>query len=484
MEDKINIPHPKYAEMEVKRDVFRAVYGGTDSIRATTTTNLPKYPGESPEEYKARLDASTIDGIVLGGVETLTGTVFDGEINVSEVDDALLPLLENVDNQGNHFNIFARDAFKASFEGFAVILVDAPNAKANDAGEAKAMGLRPYMNLYRAGDVINWRYRTNPASKQKELAMIVLREVSSEPNGRWGVTDVTRYRAFYCENKIVTWELWREQKDAQGKATEVILEEKGTVEKVEAIPVSFIGDVCDDPKLLVESRLEIKAYQKESSFDVIEYLSVPTFYTKGYEGEETLTLGASSHVKLPLEGEVGYAQIDAAGHDSLKGSIDHIKQYIRARVNYLVESANVDKTATESVLNEKSKQSRLIVWHDEFKDALESALLFMSQMAGIKGDKSSISLNTSWANAKLTLSSDDMAVESNLVMEGTASLESFVERRAAAGLLPDGVDAKTELARIKAEAKELRPVQDAGAMPNETKATDEGKKGTAIDTET
>jgi hypothetical protein len=219
---------------------------------------------------------------------------------------------------------------------------------------------------------------------------------------------------------------------------------------------------------LVESRLEIKAYQKESSFDVIEYLSIPTFYTKGYEGEEALQLGASAHIRLPLEGEVGYAQLDSKGHLTLKETITEIKDYIRARVNYLIESTN-DKTATEVVTQDKNKQARLITWSDELKDAIETALDYMSMLTGGKPENS-IQLNTSWSNAKMTMTSQDMAAEGNLVTEGVASLESFVERRAAAGLLPAEVTADIELERIKKEQKEmaeLQPVLNAKGMPNE-----------------
>jgi hypothetical protein len=417
--DKANTPHLEYEKLEAKRKPFRAVVGGTDTIRASGKEYLPMYPAETPDDYTARLHASTIDGIVLGGRETLTGSVFDGEIDLDKV-TVDKTWLENVDNKGSHLNIFAREAFSASFEGFSLILIDMPNEVVKDAAEERTRGIRPYLSLYHAADVINWRWVINPNTKQRELALLVLREVTSESKGRFLSEDVTRYRVFTVENGRVAWELWKE-----GKDKDVVLEETGTFAKITTVPVAVIGDFCDDPKLLVESRLEIKAYQKESSFDVIEYLSIPTFYTKGYEGEEALQLGASAHIRLPLEGEVGYAQLDSKGHLTLKETITEIKDYIRARVNYLIESTN-DKTATEVVTQDKNKQARLITWSDELKDAIETALDYMSMLTGGKPENS-IQLNTSWSNAKMTMTSQDMAAEGNLVTEGVASLESFVE---------------------------------------------------------
>jgi hypothetical protein len=301
--------------------------------------------------------------------------------------------------------------FRESFDGFSCILVDMPNAKAGDAEEEKNLGIRPYMNLYCAANVINWRHQVNPISKQLELVLLVLKEVSSEPDGRFKFKEVTRYRVFEMQNGVVTWELWREEKNTANQATNLVLEDQGKYgERTKQITVAFIGDVMAEPKLLVESRLEIRAYQKESSFDVIEYLSIPVFYTIGYESDEPLKLGANTHIKIPNPGnggtgEVGFAQIDAAGHISLKGTISDIKSLIKSRVNYLVESAsattaNPDKTATQVAVEDKDKQARLVVWHDELKDGLETALMFMGQFLGLGDDEAGeIVLRTKWAVA-------------------------------------------------------------------------------------
>jgi hypothetical protein len=285
-DDKASNLHPSYGGQQKKRDVYRAVYGGTDAIRAGGTEYLPKYPAEEQNEYQVRKDASTIDGIVLGGVDTLCASAFEGEIDVSGVASQIQPLFENIDNKGNSFNIFARDAFRESFDGFSAILVDMPTAVAQDAEQERALGLRPYLNLYCASNVINWRYQVDPTSKQLILVLLVLKEVSQEPAGRFKVAEVTRYRVFEFINGIVTWELW-EKVDKPVDGNDLILIDGGTIDKVNGIPVAFIGDVCADPKLLVESRLEIKAYQKESSFDTIEYLSRPYILHGRLRGRRT-----------------------------------------------------------------------------------------------------------------------------------------------------------------------------------------------------
>jgi hypothetical protein len=404
MANKVNAQHKLYPTLETKRDVFRAVKGGTDALQAKTTAYLPKYPAEQQSEYDARLKASTIDGIVSGGVDSLTGAVFFGDIDTSKVNPAIVPLLENIDNKGNHFNVFARQAFDASFEGCSVIVIDRPNVAApvTSLEDEKTLNIRTYWRLYNAGDVINWRYRVNEISKATELELIVFSEKTDEVIDRFEVKEVQKYRVYFLDGNTVNWELWRKT-DKTGDA-EFDREDSGVLPQYSAIPVAIVGCLDDEPRLLVESRLEVKAYQKESSFDVIEYLSIPIFWTVGYEGEEPISFGASTHVKIPTgQGNgVGFAQIDSAGHVSLKDSINTIKEYIKGRLNELTTSAmSADKTATQTLVEDRDKQSRLIVWAEQFKDALELALGFTAESMGMnKNEGGEIVLNTKWVVEK------------------------------------------------------------------------------------
>ena len=478
--NKVDSQHKMYGGLESKRDVFRAVKGGTDAIQAKGEMYLPRFPAEASTEYTARLKASTIDGIVQSGVDMLTGAVFYGDIDDSDVNAKILPLLENIDNKGNDLETFARMTFEAAFDGCALIVVDRPKAAMPvvSAEDERSLNIRTYWRLYYACDAVNWRYRVNPVSMATELELLVLSEMVDEVVNRFECKMVQKYRVYFLEGNTVGWELWRkdEQLTAKGES-QFILEDGGTLPEYSAIPVAIVGCLDDEPRLLTESRLEIKAYQKESSFDVIEYLSVPVFYTIGYDGDDPISFGASTHVKMPSGSgnAVGFAQIDSAGHQSLKGTIEAIKAYIRSRLNDMVLEASAEKTATQSNIEDRDKQSRLIVWAEQFEDALEYALGFTSESMGMKfEDAGGIKLNAAWSDIKPVTPAQDLTAESNLVTEGLESLESFVEKRFAGGYLPEGVTVEMELARIKAEETAMagiKPVMNAQQMPNGMTAT-------------
>ena len=399
---KVDSKHSIYAKNQPKRDLFRAVIGGTDTLREGGTKYLPKYPDELDAEYQARLNASTIDGVVADGHQGLVGKVFHEAPDTSKV-KIDQKILDNIDNEGNNFSVFTKRAFADAFDGHAIILVDSPKAEGPVASleDEQNLGVRPYWRIYQAKDVINWRWDVDER-KQTRLALLVLKECPEVPDGDFGTKTIERYRV-YRNQGVVTQELW-EKVEGQAVGSEFVqVMDPMAMPKLTAIPAAIIGKLESEPWLLNESRLEIKAYQKESSFDIIEYLSIPVFYTVGYENEQPISLGAHTHVRLNGENaQIGFASIDSAGHTSLKATIDGIKQEIAGKLDAITKEAmpegvGGDQTATEVVSDDSKSQARLIVWAQQLQDALNRALQFTGQFMGMGEDNAgTVELMTAW----------------------------------------------------------------------------------------
>ena len=122
----VDTQHKDYKDTCTGRDLYLSVVGGTDGVQKGQTKYLPQYPAEDSAEYQKRLKAATIDGVVLTGRDGLVGKVFQEPIDVSGVNSSIVPLFENVDLEGNNFDIFSKRVFTESFAGWAVILVDVP----------------------------------------------------------------------------------------------------------------------------------------------------------------------------------------------------------------------------------------------------------------------------------------------------------------------------------------------------------------------
>ena len=403
---KIDATNPLYPQQQRKREDFHAVKGGTDSIRAGGSRYLPLYAGETEKEHSRRVAQSTIDGLVMMGVDALSGKVFYEEIDVSKVRiDAAW--LENFDNEGTSFNDFARQAFNHSFDGFSLLFVDGPPETPELAQEKQRLGaeadkkynLRPYARIYTAANVFDWHYTVNPVTRIKELTFLKLKEVEEFLTDTLEHGEIIRYRLLRLTNGVVTWELYEERENAK-KEKEFILVGSGKIERVTKIPIRTIGCLTDDPKLLNLSRIEIKNFDLESIYGAGERNQFPTLYSKGYSTEEygPILVGATAHIQLPADENagVGYIQPDPAYLKELKATFTENKAVIKAQLSQ-IENVSVEKTATESEINSRDKEARLVVWADELKDALEGTLQFMAQMAGMGDDAGGeIVLRTAW----------------------------------------------------------------------------------------
>lgn len=469
--DIVTLTHAEYDATAELRTVFDDVCDGTTALRAAHVKYLPQFPLEHADDYAARWRASTCLNVTQKTVETMCGLVFQKDITLGDdVPPELVDLCENIDNRGNHLNIFARDLFEDSFDGWSVILVDAPTATAADLGQQRALGLRPYAVAYDACDVINWDYQVNPVSRKTELSLIVLREHDSKQAGRFLREDVTQYRVFYLENGRVFWQLWEEQKDEHGKVVVVQIVDDTAIDKLKQIPCAIVGELGDEPPLMDLAFTNLKYAQKESDYDsILHKTCVPIPYTTGIDASEAgkaISGGLMWH--LPKDATIGFAEVAGASIEKVRENLTDLKGDMAMLGLSMLKSdrrANSDVTATEKMLDTIKETSTLQVRAIQLKDAIEMMLGFMAQYRGLESG-GSITLGATWT--AMVLSSQEIQTLGALVADGSLSLESFLWTLEKADLLPEDITAEDEMKRITDELKTVRPVINAGNMPNES----------------
>lgn len=417
-EDKVSNTHPSYPALKQSREIVQTVHGGTKKMRAAGSKFLPKFPEELPETYKKRLAAATLLNLYKSNIDLMCGLVFKDEIELgADVPPAIKALVENVDKKGSHLNVFAENAFRKSLEGCAVIQIDAPvwnSDVVKSQEDFDKLELSPYWILWDADSVINWNERINPVSKRTEYDLMVFREIKFERKGQFSREKVTYYRVLFLdESNRACWSLHKEQKNPTTGAKEIVeigrgaitLMKSGQANYLDHLPIAVVGKLGDEPPMLDLAYVNIKHYQKESNFDNLEFqAAVPLFYTKGYDGQEDLPVGADMHYKLPLDGEVGWAQLDAGGFESLRESIKGLEtQMAMIGLSMLTDkTAKVDITATQAILDNISETSELRVRATNLKDALERAMQITAEYLGLGKDAGgSIELGTAWKAVKI-----------------------------------------------------------------------------------
>lgn len=428
-QNKVSNLHPDYAALKLSREIVQTVAGGTKKMRAAGEKFLPKFPEELALSYKKRLASATLLNLYESNTDLMCGLVFKDEIKLlGDVPSLIKSLAENVDKKGSHLNVFAENGFRKSFEGYAVIQVDAPvwdSETVKSQADFDALDLAPYWILWDADSVINWSERVNPVSKRTELDLIVFKEIKFERIGAFGREKCVYYRVLYLdENNRAAWSLHKEEKNEAGvkeivkKGGGVItLMRSGQATFLDHLPLAVIGELGDEPPMLDLAFINIKHYQKESNFDNLEFqAAVPLFYTKGYDGHDDLPVGADFHYKLPKEGDIGWAQLDASGFESMRESIRTLEtQMSMIGLSMLTDkTAKVDITATQAILDNISETSELRVRAANLKDALERAMQITATYLGLGRDAGgSIELGTAWKAVKMQAENETTENEKN-----------------------------------------------------------------------
>jgi hypothetical protein len=408
----VDAKHRGYDDFYKRRMIYQDVIAGTLRLRKRGTDSqsgegyLPKFPKETQKSYEFRRDTATCFNLTKKTRDVMTGLVCQSEIEIgTDVANDIRLLMENINNEGDHLDVFARKAFEATFEGYAAVLVDAPAVQAQDSEQERVLGLRPYWILYTADQVWNWRYRINAISKKKELEMIVLREDTDEPDGRFLSKAVTRYRVLSLVNNTVQWELWREIKDEQNKQVQVVLEQSGMLDRLTQIPVGVLGNLGQAPPLLDIALKNIEHFQTYSDYkSIIHKTCVPLLVRiNGSQSGADVPVGGDIMLNVSAPGDVKFAEPSGASIESVRQSLVDMQEGIALMGLSLLadKTAKVDLTATEALLNNIGETAELRVMARNLQDTIELCSGHTAEYLGkARVDGGSYVLGTAWNKAE------------------------------------------------------------------------------------
>ena len=481
-QDNVALTHPLFDAGADSRQTWRDAIAGTEAFRLAGKRYLPQFPAEQDASWTTRLSIATFHNVTKKTLEAFCGLVFQKDLSFADdVPESIAQLAENIDNKGNHINVFARDLFEDSFAGYAAILVDSPTMQAGDLGEQRSLGLRPYWVKYSAENIINWDYQINAVSRKRELSMIVLKEMVTRRTGKFRRESVCQYRVLMLNGSSVAWELYEEVKDAHGKVSDYIIVGYGTIAKQTAIPVAVVGELGDEPPLMDLAYKNIEHYQDYSDYRSLKHkTAVPLLFTVNLDGEPE-AVGGDVWFKCNDGGSVGWAVADPAALDAHEKGLENVKREMGQLGLAMLAGTGVkgDTTATETMLDSIQETSALQVKATQLKDALELALGFTAKYLGEK-DGGSIELGANWN--QMVMSAQELASLASLFEQGLISKESIVWTLYKAGKLPPDVEVEDELKRIEddeAAMASTRPVIDAGGFGNANNQTQEANGETA-----
>ncbi|MGH1376681.1 MAG: DUF4055 domain-containing protein [Alphaproteobacteria bacterium] len=384
--------HPKYDEMKGVWKTCRDAACGQRAIHKGGELYLSKLNGQDDKEYKAYLMRSVFFGATGRTVEGMSGLVFRKAMSV-EVPDAVTGWGDNITATGKSLKGFSKQAVNEVITvGRAGILVDFPSvsegAKPKTKMQSDKMGLRPYLSLYQAEDIIYWETAT--LNNLKKLFLVDLTEKYYE-----GGEEKLQVRRLTLEGGHYVQCIYRK------------VGEKGTWEKHEEftpqvsgknmyeIPFYFLAanepdTEIQDPVIEELAYVNISHYRNSADLENGAHISgLPTPYitgitSSGDEEEDEFYVGSNAAwVISDSDAKVGYLQVGAEGFAALEKLMDRKEGQMAALgARLLAPEKKAAEAAETAQIKKGAETSVLATLVGSVGDQIQKAIKFAVMWAG------------------------------------------------------------------------------------------------------
>ena len=474
-------PSSAYGQMAPRWGLVNSLLGGTETMRDAGPALMPKHQEESDPSWSRRIAGATLLNMTEITLDMLAGKPFSDPVQL--VDDAPpkhQEWSEDVDLQGNSLDVFARRWFRDGLaKGLSHVLIDMPRRDEEGGTERtladdKASNARPYLLhippesvIFMSGTLVNGR---------EVLDHVRISESEVVRDG-WGEAIQERIRVLE-PGLVQIWEL----RKGQRKEEWVMVDE--WVTDLEYIPmVTFYTSRqslgVSKPPLLDLAYMNVRHWQLDA--DLNNIISVACFPMLAMSGVDQTEAGDGSLMRLgpnqilatrAEHGKFYYVEHTGAAIETGEKKLQHLEELMASYGAQFLKEKPGDLKATVRALDSAEALSQLQAMTLVFKDALETALMVMSDWAGLGDGGPSVEMNVDFG-----LNDPDekgWAAIENARKRREISREATINEMTRRGWLSDDYDQEADKILLEAEGKEL---MDAMAkMDLDPTAPDDPKK--------
>ena len=447
--------------MQTRTAMLRAVYGGTETMRAQDKTFLPQYEKESDTRYTARLASTFALNKLREAVDAASAKPFRTLLKViNNTDPDVDSWVQDIDLQGTHLHVFGHQLFNnAMLDGMCHMLIDHPDTyNLPNLAAQKASGARPFMKLFKVDDVaaaydqyvggdtktVHVRIRSQRAERDgfKEVLINQMRVIEIDPTKTSGIVQLWEQLAtsggsswsFVGETPLtnlpevpfVTLYAGEKEADYQVRPIFIDLAYKQIEHWISSSDQRSILSAARFPMLACSGVQIDPEDEKQFAIGPYKVLYAPEANGRWYFVEPRGTAidsGMKDLEKLEM-------QMDMMALNPVMGT--H-RQYVPQN------ERDIQETRVHSVVHDMAIQCQ---------DAIEKAVRFMGQWTGKDLSKVTCILNTEFSNTKDRLL--EVAQLVSMYEKRGLSREVLLTEVRNRNLLGDDFDLQKELALWKA----------------------------------
>lgn len=376
---------PQYWSMWGKWVPVADVLAGTQYMRANSNKYLPRLCNESDACYQTRINRSVLSPLFHRVLKAAVGLIMRKPIYLEGGDEAYWEEWRmNVDRQGSSLDEFmGKIIYSAIAYGHCGVLVDFPTNEARNLREERELAAEPYFIMEQAPNIIGWRH--DPADGKGQLQQVRLREIITQPEGRFG-TEINRQVRVMEPGK---YEVWKESEYGSGSYA---LDRSGTV-SVNEIPLAVIYSerqqvLVSEPPLEELANLNIQHYQLQASLlNSLHVAGFPLLVLKAWDdSSETLqNLSVGNALALPPEGGAEYVEPASSAFDAMQTELKQLEEQIGTLgITMLARPKNVAESGTSKALDRADSNSMLAQISINAEMALQNAMNWAAQYAGVE----------------------------------------------------------------------------------------------------
>lgn len=481
----------------------RDTVAGESAVKASAEVYLPRLPGHTIDDsgnlsYSIYLRYAHFYPATSRTASGLRGLVFRKDPVIS-IPPALEMYRENITADGQSLVSFSKDVLLEVIQtnrcGLFVDFPSMENNKQYSRADMDTFNIRPYVRMYKAETIINWRTRV--VNNQTVTSLVVLREDLEVPDtGGFKFKLIPQYRVLYLD------ETGKYNQDIyQDLDTNVLLKTVGGLTRIDHItplvnnkpldyipfyPITDKGITWDltNATLLPLAETNLSHYLNSANREnALIWTGNPTPVFSGYAGnpdEGAIRLGSCEAILVQNGGSASFLEFTGQGINPIKDAMlekEEEMAILGARI--VSPEKRTAETAESAAIHKAGEQGVLADIANSISDGLTKIMRFFALYHGVKDLKSvSIQLNTDYMPIEMT--SDMVSRIGELYQHRLLSWESYIYILQKGELLDTAVTADSEYARIVADKKRDNIPEEESKTLNRTSSL----SGTAVKADT
>jgi hypothetical protein len=379
--------------------------GSLYTAQSLNDVYLPRLSGQSETEYLAYAERAGFFNATGRTIDAMTGLIFAKDPSW-QLPTAIEAYEDDITLSATNLREFSEQVVEQQVAiGRVGIMVDFPEVTLFNmsVADAERMNVRPFLRLYTAENIINWR--TGVVNGVRVLTLVVLRENIEQAKDEFTTEDITQYRVLDLTPEGYRVRLMNDKSELQ---QEWFPKMRGAA--MLEIPFSILGaNSCDaevqKPPLLDLVDTNLAHYRNSADYEHgLHFTGLPTPYVAGVQLSEgqVLSIGSMSAWVFPdPAANVGFLEFKGDGLKTLAEAIKAKEQRMAVLGARMLSDDRKSNEAFGTIeLRTAGERSVLASIARAASDAIRKSLNTMAEWVGAPAE-AEFALNTDFGASRM-----------------------------------------------------------------------------------